>query len=217
MGKISKWFPPFTGIIFAILVIVISILLGQGQDATKKTAQEIVNHYKDHSTKESIGAILIVYASASALFFGGWVRRLLRDAEGPDGILSTVAFGGAVAFAAGAAVAGSIHLALPDLADDINPVALQAINGIDFDMFFFFPVGLGTLILATGISAVRHGAMPKWLAWVSVVFGALFFTPVFFIFFYVGPVWFLVVSIWGIRHELGSGPAPAAPAAPAAA
>jgi hypothetical protein len=151
------------------------------------------------------------------LFFGGWLRRILRDAEGPGGILSTVAFGGAVAFSAGAAVAGSIHLALPDLADDINPIALQAINGIDFDMFFFFPVGLGTLVLATGISALRHGALPKWLAWISVVLGVLFFTPAFFIFFFIGPVWFLVVSIWGIRHELGAGAAPTAPAAPAAA
>jgi hypothetical protein len=216
MGKISKWFPPFTGVLFVGFVVAITILIGQGQDATKKTAQEIVNHYNDHNTRESIGAILIVFAASLILYFGGWLRRLLRDAEGPDGILSAVAFGGAIAFAAGAAVAGSIHLALADLADNINPVALQAINGIDFDMFFFFPVGLGTLVLATGISAVRHGALPKWLAWVSVVLGVLFFTPAFFIFFFIGPVWFLVVSIWGIRHELGAGKAPTAPAAPAA-
>jgi hypothetical protein len=211
MGKISKWFPPFTGIIFVVLVVLITILLGQGQDASKKTAQEIVTHYKDHSTRETIGAILIVYAATAMLFFGGWLRRFLRDAEGPNGILSSVAFGGAVAFASAAAVAGSIHLALPDLADDINPVALQAINGIDFDMFFFFPVGLGTLVLATGISSVRHGALPKWFGWVSVVFGVLFFTPVFFIFFFIGPLYFLVLSILGIRAALadGSGPEPA--------
>ena len=141
MGRISRWFPPFTGVLFVAFVVAITILIGQGQDATKKTAQEIVNHYQDHNTRESVGAILIVFASSLILYFGGWLRRLLRDAEGPDGILSAVAFGGTIAFAAGAAVAGSIHLALADLADDINPIALQAINGIDFDMFFFFPVG----------------------------------------------------------------------------
>jgi hypothetical protein len=209
MGKISKWFPPFTGIIFVLFVVAVTILIGQGQDATKKTAQEIVNHYKDNNTRESIGAILIVFAAASLLYFGGWLRRLLRDAEGPDGILSAVVFGAAVVFSAGASVAGSIHLALPDLADDINPVALQAINGIDYDMFFFFPVGLGTLVLATGISAVRHGALPKWLGWVSVVLGVIFFTPAFFIVFVVGPLWFLVVSIYGIRLALREDAAPA--------
>jgi hypothetical protein len=203
MGKTSKWLPPFMGVVFALLVVAITITIGSGQDATKKTAQEIVDHYKDDQTREIAGSILIVYASASIMFFGGWVRRILRDAEGPDGILSAVAFGATVAFAAGAAVAGSIHFALADLADDISPVALQAINGIDYDMFFFFPVGLGTLILATGISGVRHGALPKWLAWVSVVFGVLFFTPVFFIFFFIGPLWFLAMGIWGMRRAVG--------------
>ena len=210
MGKISKWFPPFTGIVFVVLAIVITVLIGQGQDATDKTAQEIANHYNDHNTKESIGAILIAFAAIFILYFGGWLRRFLRDAEGPEGILSAVAFGGTVVFSAGAAVEGSIHLALADLADNINPIALQAINGIDFDMFFFFPVGLGTMVLATGISAVRHGSLPKWFAWASVVLGVLFVSPVFWIVFFIGPLWFLIIGIIGIRRALSDGAVPAA-------
>ena len=209
MGRISRWFPPFTGIVFVALAITITILTGQGQDATDKTALQIAQHYQDHETKESVAAILIGFAAIFILYFGGWIRRVLRDAEGPGGILSAVAFGGAVVFSAGAAVAGSIHLALPDLADDINPIALQAINGIDFDMFLFFPVGLGTMILATGISAVRHDAMPKWMGWVSVVLGVIFISPFFWVVFFIGPLWFLVVGIWGIRRELSDGAAPA--------
>ena len=209
MSTISKWFPPFTGVIFVALVVVILILIGQGQDATDKTAQEIVNHYQDNNTKESIGSILIAFASVFILYFGGWLRRMLRDAEGPDGILSTVVFGAAVVFSAGAAIGGSIHLALADLADDIDPIALQAINGIDFDLFFFFPVGLGTMILATGISAVRHGSLPRWLAWVGVVVGVLFFSPVFWVDFVAGPLWILIVSIIGISRATRSEAAPA--------
>jgi hypothetical protein len=209
MSTISKWFPPFTGVIFVVLFVAILILIGQGQDATDKTAQEIVNHYQDNNTKESIGSILIAFASVFILYFGGWLRRMLRDAEGPDGILSTVVFGAAVVFSAGAAIGGSIHLALADLADDIDPIALQAINGIDFDLFFFFPVGLGTMILATGISAVRHGSLPKWLAWVSVVVGVLFFSPVFWVDFVAAPLWILIVSIIGISRATRSEAAPA--------
>jgi hypothetical protein len=59
--------------------------------------------------------------------------------------------------------------------------------------------------------------LPKWLAWASVVLGVIFVSPAFFVVFFIGPLWFLVVSIWGIRHELGEGAAPATPAAPAAA
>jgi hypothetical protein len=211
MGRISRWFPPFTGIIFVALAIAITILLGEGQDPADNSAQELATYYQDHETKHFIAAILIGFAAIFVLYFGGWLRRLLRDAEGPDGILSTVAFGGAAVFSAGAAVAGSVHLALPDLADDIDPVALQAINGIDFDMFLFFPVGIGTMVLATGISAVRHGALPKWFAWASVVLGVLFASPVFWIVFFIGPLWFLIIGIIGIRRALADGAAPATP------
>ncbi len=210
MGKISRWFPPFTGVIFVVLFVVILILIGQGQDATSKTAQEIVDHYNDDNTKESIASIAIGFASMFILYFGGWLRRMLRDAEGPDGILSTVVFGAVVVFSAGAAVGGSIHLALADLADDIDPIALQAINGIDYDLFFFFPVGLGTMILATGISALRHGSLPKWLGWVSIVVGVAFFSPVFWVDFVAAPLWIVIVSIIGISRATRSETAPAA-------
>jgi hypothetical protein len=210
MGRISRWLPPFTGIVFVVLAIVITILIGQGQDATDKTAQQIVTHYKDHHTKEILGSLLIGVAGIFILYFGAWLRRILRDAEGPDGILSTVAFGGAVVFSAGAAVGGSIHFALADLADNLNPIAIQAINGIDFDMFLFFPVGLGTMVLAAGLSAVRHGSMPKWLGWLGVVLGVIFVSPLFWVVFFIGPIWFLIVGIWGIRNALRDGTAPAA-------
>ena len=204
MGSISRWFPPFTGVIFVALFVAIMILIGEGQDATDKTAQEIATYYQDNDTKEFVASILIGFAAVFILFFGSWLRKFLRDAEGPDGILPSVVLLAAGVFSAGAAVGGSIHLALTDLADDIDPVALQAINGIDYDLFMFFPVGLGTLILATGISAVRHGSLPKWLAWVSIVIGVLFFTPVAFWFvFFLAPLWILIVSILGMRASGG--------------
>ena len=209
MGRISRWFPPFTGVILAILAVVITALIGQGQDATDKTAQEIVNHYQDNQAKEVIASICIGFAGVAVLYFGGWLRRLLRDAEGPDGILSAVVLGGAAVFAAGAAVGGSIHWALADLADDLDPIAIQAINGIDWDFFFFFPIGLGTMILATGISAVRHGALPRWLAWASVVLGVVALTPVFFALFFLGPLWLLVLGVYGMRAATRSAPAAA--------
>jgi uncharacterized protein DUF4386 len=208
MGSVSKWFPPLCGLIAVALGVVVTILIGMGQDATKKTAEEIVNHYKDNDTKETIGSLLIGFVGVFTLYFGGWLRRVLRDAEGPDGILSAVVFGAAVVFSAGAAIGGSVHIALADLADDINPIALQAINGIDYDLFIFFPVGLGTMVLASGISIVRHGAMPKWLGWAGVVAGGLFFTPGFFVAFAAVPLWIVIVSVMGIMRAGDGSAAP---------
>ena len=209
MGKISDWFPPLTGVIFVAFFVAVFVLLGDGVDATEESAQQVVDHYQDNETKEFIASICIGFAATFFLFFAGWLRRILRDAEGPNGILSAVTFAGAIVFAAGAAVAAGIHVALADLADDIDPVALEAINGIDYSMFFMFPVGLGAMAIAGGISAVRHGALPKWLGWAGIVAGALFFTPGFFVALLAVPLWILIVSLIGIRRA-GAGRAPTA-------
>jgi uncharacterized protein DUF4386 len=206
MGKISDWFPPLTGVIFVAFFVAVFVLIGDGVNATEESAQQVVDHYQDNETKEFIASICIGFAASFFLFFAGWLRRVLRDAEGPDGILSAVAFGGAIVFSAGAAVAAGIHVALADLADDIDPVALEAINGIDYSMFFMFPVGLGAMAIAGGISAVRHGALPKWLGWAGIVAGALFFTPGFFVALIAVPLWILIVSIIGIRGAGASAP-----------
>jgi len=211
MGRISNWFPPFAGILFIAFYVLVFALIGEGQDATEKTAEEIVDYYQDNETKEFIASIGMGLAATFILFFAGWLRRMLRDAEGPNGILSAVAFGGAIVFSAGAAVAGSVHLALPDLADDIDPVALQAINGIDYGLFMFFPVGLGTMAIAAGISAIRHGGLPKWLAWVGIIGGLLFFSPGFFVALGLVPLWILIVSIIGVM-EAGRAETPPAAA-----
>jgi hypothetical protein len=212
MGKISKWFPPFCGPAAVVLGVIVGILIGGGEDATKKTAQEVSTYYQDHDTKHGIAVVLMILVAILTIYFAGWLRRLLRDAEGPEGILSAVAFGGAIVFSAGLSVAASVHLALVDLADDINPVALQAINGIDYDMFAFFPVGLSTLVLATGISAVRHDALPKWFAWTGLVLGVLGYTPVFFVIWFLvplAPLWILILGVMGMQRAVRE-PAPAA-------
>lgn len=209
MGRISGWLPPFTGVIFVALFVAVTLLIGQGQDPTDKTAQEIAGYYRDNDSKEIAASIMIGFAAVFILFFGSWLRRLTRDAEGPDGILPSVVLVASGVFSAGAAVGGSIHLALADLADNIDPIALQAINGIDYDLNLFFPVGLGTMILATGISAARHGSLPKWLSWAGIVVGVLFFTPVFWAVFVLAPIWILCVSVLGIRADGGKAPSTA--------
>jgi hypothetical protein len=211
MGRISRWFPPFCGVIFVGLFIAATVTLGEGEDPKKKTPLEIVNYYNAHFSRQIAAVVIIGFAAVFMLYFGGWLRRVLRDAEGPEGMLSAVAFGGAVTFAAGAAIAGSVHFALVDLADDLNPLVIQTLNALDDELFLFFPVGIGTLVLTTGISSVRHGAFPTWIAWLSVVLGLVFvIPPTFWLVFFVGPVWFLIVSIYGIVQAVREEPAAAA-------
>ncbi len=180
-----------------------AFLLGEGQDATKNSANELVTYYRDHDSEQTIGALLIGVSAITLLFWAGQLRTVLRDAEGPTGILSAVAFAGAIVFAGGAIVGATIHFALADYSDNtdvVDPLVFQALNAFDWSNFLFFPVGLGTMLLASGICAIRHGALPKWLGWVAVVLGVAFVTPALPISLFGSAAWVLAVSIvWLMR------------------
>ena len=214
MPRSRDWLGPLTGVAFVAVLIAVFALIGDGQDATKKSAQEIVNHYKDNKDQEFIGGILSGLAGVLFLFFAGWLRKVLREAEGPGGVLSAVAFAGAIVFAVGGAIGGTLHIVLADTADDISPVAVQAINAIDWDYFIPFAVGMTTLLIASGLSVIRHGALPKWLGWVALVIGVASYTPAGFFGFLAGIAWVLVVSIMLSMRMRAASAAPSAPAAP---
>ena len=50
-------------------------------------------------------------------------------------------------------------------------------------------------LIASGISIVRHGALPRWLGWVAIVLGVASATPAFFIAFLLAAIWILIVSV----------------------
>ena len=88
-------------------------------------------------------------------------------AEGPTGILSTVALAGAIVFAGGAIVGATIHFALADYSDNtdvVDPLVFQALNAFDWSSFLFFPVGLfgaALWVLAVSIVWLRQGEAPR--------------------------------------------------------
>ena len=91
----------------------------------------------------------------------------------------------------------------------------QVLNVLDNSDFIPAAAGLGVLVLGAGLSAVRHGGLPRWLGWIGVVIGILAFTPAGFFAFLASGIWIAVVSIV-LTQARGQAPAvPAAPAAPA--
>ena len=91
---------------------------------------------------------------------------------------------------------------------------IQTLSALDGDFFLPFIVGFLILMVASATLAFRHGALPKWLGWVSVVIAISLVTPVGFIGFLASLVWILVVSILLYMRQ-DSEPAPTATGHPA--
>jgi hypothetical protein len=210
-GSKYEWLAPLTGIAF-ILVVVASIIVAGEPPSADDDVQEIVDHYTDNKDSIFIGAFLSAFAGTLLVFFFGHVRKILRAAEGEGGTLSLVAFAGAVIIAIAAAIDATISVAIADRVDDIEPESVQTLQALWDGDFVPFALGAQVLWLATGLSIVRHGALPKWLGWVAIVFGVASLTPAGFFAFLAGLIWILIVSVM-LTQRARSGPAAPAPAA----
>jgi hypothetical protein len=189
-----QWLAPLTGVAFIVVIIIGIIVAGEPPDADQP-AQEIVNHYVDNKDSVQAGVFLSAIAAALLLFFAGYLRKVLRAAEGETGTLPAVALAGATVMATAAGIDGMITFSLAETADNLEPGSVQALQALWDNDFLPFIIGAGVLLLASGISIVRHGALPRWLGWIAIVLGVLALTPIGFVAFLGGAIWILVTSV----------------------
>jgi hypothetical protein len=200
------WLAPLTGLAFVAMVIVAFTVSGEPPDVTEDPVREVVDFYADNKDEQMIGAALAAIAGTLFVFFGGVLRRALRAAEGEGGILSAVSFAGAIIFAIGIAIDGTITFALAETADDISPAAVEALSALWSNDFLPFAMGIQIFLLATGISIVRHGALPRWLGWIAIVLAVVAVTPAGFVAFLGAGVLVAVISVMLALRARAAGP-----------
>jgi hypothetical protein len=194
MNGNKGWLVPLTGAAFVVVAIIGFIVGGEPKDATHP-ATEIANWYIDNKDSVEVSAFIGVAATVLLVFFGAYLRDVLRVAAGGADMLSLVSFIGVVVVAVGFSIDSTISLAIAERADDIDPIAVQSLQALwDND---FIPIALGTLLFlwATGIAVVRSGALPKWIGWIMLLLGVVALTPFGFASFIGTAVLIVVISI----------------------
>lgn len=175
-----QWLVPLTGLGF-ILVGILSFVVGGEPKSADDPAREIVSWYVDNKDSVEVGAILSVVAGVLLVFFGAYLRDVLRAAgPGTDG-LSLVAFMGFVVVAVGTAIDGTIMFAAAEAAEDVPAASLVALQALWDNDFLPFILGVELFLWGTGLAVVRTGVLPKWLGWVMIVLAVVGFTPIGFV------------------------------------
>ena len=192
--KNRDWLVPLTGLAF-IVVGAISFAIG-GQPKSADHAPAVISAWYI-ANKDSIqaGAFIGVAAIVLLVFFGAYLRRLLRAAAPDNEILSLVSFAGILLVAVGAAIDTTILVALSEAADDINPVGVQSLQALWDNDFVPLAMGCVLFLLGTGLSVLRSGVLPKWSGWVMVLLGVLGLTPIGFVSAIGAALTVLVLSI----------------------
>lgn len=210
MSRSSReWLVPLTGL-GVILVGALSFIIGGEPKSTDDPVREIVAFYVDNKDSVEVGAILSVLAGVLLVFFGAYLRDVLR-AAGPqvDG-LALVSFMGFVVVALGFAIDGTIIFAAAESAENIPAASLVALQALWDNDFLPLILGVELFLWGTGLAVVRTGVLPRWLGWVMIVLAVAGFTPIGFVAAIGSALLVLVLSIWLSIRARGQ-VAPAAP------
>jgi hypothetical protein len=158
-------------------------------DMAGRTGTMILFH-----TATLIATVLVV------IFAAGLSRRLGQQAPAGS-LLPAVASGGLLLVA----VAGLLGSGLDTqfMFGFIEPETMVTESGAFYtDWVATIPwlwVGAGLTGLAVAVAAIRHGAAPRWIGWVSAVLGGLTLllgiSPLQYMAGFTGPVWLLITAI----------------------
>jgi len=170
-------------------------LLGGEPTSADQPVGEVVDFYVDNKDSVELGAIAAAVAGLLLIFFGAYLRKVLHEAAGEGEILSLVSFAGLVIVALGFAIDATILFALAEAADDIDPVAVQALQALWDNDFVPFILGVMAFLWATGISVIQSGVLPKWLGWIMILLGIVGATPIGFVAAIGAAILVLVLSI----------------------
>ena len=208
---------PLTGVAFILIVIIGFVIGGEPPDLEDGT-RGLVEHYTDNKDSIMIGSAIVTLGTALFVFFGGYLRSVL-SAGGDASFLPTVAFAGTVIFAVGAAIDATISFALAETADDISGQSVTTLSALWENDFMPFVLGIFIFLMATGLSVVRTGALPKWLGFIMILVALTAITPIGFVAFLGTALLVLVMSVMLAVRAGRSGTMPpderATPAPPA--
>ena len=198
-SKLWNWLGAM-GIVFAILFVVANVLLG-GTPGVKADPAKIVEYYNSHKATVMAGVFVVVFAALAFGFFLTALRRSLAGTKDESAHLFVATMVGGAIYLGGLLLMDAINVSLIDAAHNRQPGAALTLNFLENDGWVPVVVGLSIVALSTGISALRGNALPRWLAWASVVLGVLAVAgPLGGIAFLIAPIWTLAVGIVIIRR-----------------
>jgi hypothetical protein len=185
---------PLTGI--AAVVLWVAGILVAGDKTNKDTGKEILAAVRDNNDRILVGGLLWLIGTALFVWFLGTLRSRLLAAEGGPGRLAATAFGGGIATAACAALIPGPDMAAALSDDDIDASAASAMHNLTAAFFVAAEYLAPVLLVASALAALRYGALPRWLAWVSLLIAlVLLIGPIgWAALIFAVPLWVIVVS-----------------------
>ena len=195
------------GVVFGVLFAAASALV-LGAPSAGASAARVIAYGNTHFATATASVFLLMLAAIALVFFLGSLRQALATTRELRVIGSIVTVGGAV-LAGGMLVQALVINALLDVAHYHSAAAAKALLMIASNTWIPLVTGLSAVTLGTGVTALRGGGLPRWLAWASIVLGVLAVAgPLGEVAGPLGLLWAVIVGITLFRSADPAQPTP---------
>jgi hypothetical protein len=204
---------PLAGIIaVALFVVGVAVIEGGGAPGDDATPQEYLSYYQDDDDTILLGGVLFQLGAVFFLWFLGHLRARLAAAEGGVHRLTAIAFGGGLVAVTCALLIPGADQAGALSNDQITGDAAVVFNNFGDAFFIAAEFAAAVLLAATALVVLATRALPRWLAWVSLVVALwLLIAPIgWAALIFAVPVWTIVVSLLLFMRPVAGEPAPVA-------
>ena len=137
---------------------------------------QIVAFYTAHDAAQVASGVLL---SLGALFFlvfcAALASALWRSSAAR--LWLVVCFGGGLLFVVGITIAAGLAVFIGNLADGLDPAALQALHVANLLVVFPWTVGASAFLLGAAAAVLRSEPLPAWLGWMALVLGIVAAVP----------------------------------------
>lgn len=179
------------------------------------SAQQVLTYLDDRGTRILAGSFVCMVGLIAFVWFLAALRTRLAEAEGGDGFLSSIAFGGGLlstAFLAFTLVpTASGAIALQDSHSTFGPDAAQALMQLNSAAYSVAYMTMSIPLIATAAVALRTRALPRSLGYTSAVLGVVMIVPFvnWLAFGFLFPLWLVACSITLARRSARPAAVPA--------
>jgi len=190
------------GVAYVVCFVVGVILVFNGAPDSSSAPGKIIAYYADsgHRDRINIGWVVTGLGVFFFLWFLSALRRSVRLLEGDDGFLTGLTTVGGAIYASLTLAAIAVDTGIRTMSDDtyhhtVYPGLIHAADDAGWVLHASGGVGLGTMIIAASLAALRARAVPTWAGWLSIVVGILALALIVFFPWFLAAIWILIVSV----------------------
>jgi hypothetical protein len=166
-----EWITAAAGL--AIVALSVAALANWGNPQYTDPLNTTRNFYVTHRSQALLSVTLFVSMTLPLLAFAAGLRNILRRAEGEVEVLSTMAFGAAVATFCWLMVFGAVNAAIAVAAGQASAGEIRLFVALEFVVDQLNFLVMGVFVLAASLAVVATRALPRWIGWIGVLGGTL--------------------------------------------